>query len=59
MISYFCWSIAGCILLICLMIALIGSLWVLRIVLDECMTTWGWSNERVLERDKRGYKTGR
>lgn len=41
MISYFAWSIAGCILLVCLLIALVGSLWVLKVALDEFMRIWG------------------
>lgn len=40
-ISYFAWSIAGCILLVCLLIALVGSLWVLKVALDEFMRIWG------------------
>ena len=41
MISYFCWSVAGCILLVCLLTVLIGTLWVLKIALDEFTRAWG------------------
>lgn len=40
MIKYFFYSIGGVILLVWMLIFLVGSLWVLRIALDECMTTW-------------------
>jgi len=41
MISYFLWSVAGCILLVCFLIVLVGTLWVLKIALDEFTRAWG------------------
>lgn len=41
MISYFCWSIAGCILLLCFLTFLVGSTWVFTIALKELFNEWG------------------
>lgn len=40
MIEYLFQSLCGAILLVWWLIFLIGSLWVLKIALDECCTTW-------------------
>ena len=40
MIKFFFDSLAGCILLVAMLICLAGSLWVLKVTLDECMSSW-------------------
>ena len=61
MISYFLWSVAGCILLVCLLIVLVGTLWVLKIALDEFLKAWGvdmteWWKD-VPDSEKRAVKS--
>ena len=38
--TYFFYSLSGAILLVWMLVFLAGSLWVLRIALDECFNTW-------------------
>lgn len=40
MIKYFFDSLCGTILLVWLMVFLVGSVWVLKVALDECVSTW-------------------
>ena len=61
MISYFVWSVAGCILLVCMLTVLVGTLWVLKIALDEFLKAWGvdmtvWWKD-VPDSEKRAVKS--
>lgn len=61
MISYFCWSLAGCILLLCFLTFLVGSTWVFTIALKELLNEWGieWKSIGATVQPKRKLKSSK
>lgn len=43
MIKQFIVMVGGVIYLIWMLIFLVGSIWVLKVALDECVSTWRWN----------------